>query len=59
MHIRNVSNCQAKLDGYLDNTAFSTITEVYLELMAGDKRDQEVAERVKSFLMKDFESVQL
>ena len=33
--------------------------QVYLELMAGDKRDRETAEQVKSFLMKDFESVQL
>jgi len=33
--------------------------QVYLELMAGDKRDQETAEQVKSFLTKDFESVAL
>jgi hypothetical protein len=31
--------------------------QVYLELMAGDKRDRETAEQVKSFLLKDFESV--
>jgi hypothetical protein len=31
--------------------------QVYLELMSGDKRDREVAEQVKSLLMKDFESV--
>ncbi len=30
--------------------------QVYLELMSGDKRDQEAAEQVKSLLMKDFES---
>jgi hypothetical protein len=28
--------------------------QVYLELMAGDKRDREAAEQVKSLLMKDF-----
>lgn len=31
--------------------------QVYLELMTGDKRDREVAEQVKSFLLTDFESV--
>jgi hypothetical protein len=31
--------------------------QVYLELMAGDKRDRETAEQVRSFLLKDFESV--
>ena len=31
--------------------------QVYLELMAGDKRDRETAEQVKSFLLKDFEPV--
>jgi hypothetical protein len=31
--------------------------QVYLELMAGDKRDRETAEQVKSFLLKDFELV--
>ncbi len=30
--------------------------QVYLELMAGDKRDREAAEQVKSLLMKDFEA---
>ncbi len=30
--------------------------QVYLELMAGDKRDRETAEQVKSFLLKDLES---
>jgi hypothetical protein len=29
--------------------------QVYLELMTGDKRDQETAERVKSFILKDIE----
>lgn len=29
--------------------------QVYLELMAGDKRDQETAEQVKSFILKDIE----
>ena len=31
--------------------------QVYLELMAGDKRDRETAEQVKSFLLKDIERV--
>ena len=31
--------------------------QVYLELMAGDKRDRETAEQVKSFLLKDLEQV--
>lgn len=31
--------------------------QVYLELMAGDRRDKETAEQVKSFLLKDLESV--
>jgi hypothetical protein len=29
--------------------------QVYLELMAGDKRDQETAEQVKSFILRDIE----
>jgi hypothetical protein len=32
--------------------------QVYLELMAGDKRDRETAEQVKSFILKDLEPVQ-
>jgi len=32
--------------------------QVYLELMAGDKRDRETAEQVKSFILKDIERVQ-
>ena len=32
--------------------------QVYLELMAGDKRDQETAEQVKSFILRNLESVQ-
>jgi hypothetical protein len=31
--------------------------QVYLELMAGDKRDRETAEQVKSFIPKDIEQV--
>jgi len=31
--------------------------QVYLELMAGDKRDQETAEQVKSYILKDFQTV--
>jgi len=36
---------------------WSPPVQVYLELMAGDKRDRETAEQVKSFLLKDLESV--
>jgi len=32
--------------------------QVYLELMAGDKRDQETAEQVKSYLLKNLQTVQ-
>jgi hypothetical protein len=32
--------------------------QVYLELMAGDKRDQETAEQVKSCILKNFQTVQ-
>jgi hypothetical protein len=28
--------------------------QVYLELMAGDKRDQETAEQVKSYILNNF-----
>lgn len=31
--------------------------QVYLELMAGDKRDRETAEQVKSFILKDVERI--
>jgi len=34
---------------------WSSPVQVYLELMAGDKRDQETAEQVKSFILKDVE----
>lgn len=36
---------------------WSSPVQVYLELMAGDKRDRETAAQVESFLMKDFESM--
>jgi len=32
--------------------------QVYLELMAGDKRDRETAEQVKSFILKNLQPVQ-
>jgi len=32
--------------------------QVYLELMAGDKRDQETAEQVKSYILKNLQTVQ-
>jgi hypothetical protein len=31
--------------------------QVYLELMAGDKRDQETAEQVKSYILKNLQTV--
>ena len=40
-----------------DNFWWASPVQVYLELMAGDKRDRETAEQVKSFLLKDFEPV--
>jgi hypothetical protein len=39
------------------NFWWASPVQVYLELMAGDKRDRETAEQVKSFLLKDIESV--
>jgi len=32
--------------------------QVYLELMAGDKRDQETAEQVKSYILKNLQTVE-
>jgi hypothetical protein len=32
--------------------------QVYLELMAGDKRDRETAEQVKSFILTNLQPVQ-
>jgi len=45
----------ARKDG---NFLWASPVQVYLELMAGDKRDQETAEQVKSFLLKDLQPVQ-
>ncbi|MCX5887530.1 MAG: type IV toxin-antitoxin system AbiEi family antitoxin [Proteobacteria bacterium] len=45
----------ARKDG---NFWWAAPVQVYLELMAGDKRDQETAEQVKSFLLKDLQPVQ-
>jgi hypothetical protein len=45
----------ARKDG---NFWWASPVQVYLELMAGDKRDQETAEQVKSFLLKDLRPVQ-
>ena len=45
----------ARKDG---NFWWASPVQVYLELMAGDKRDQETAEQVKSFLLKDLQPVQ-
>ncbi len=39
------------------NFWWASPVQVYLELMSGDKRDRETAEQVKSFLLKDLESV--
>lgn len=40
-----------------DTFWWASPVQVYLELMAGDKRDRETAEQVKSFLLKDLEPV--
>jgi len=40
-----------------ENFQWASPVQVYLELMAGDKRDRETAEQVKSHLMKDLETV--
>jgi hypothetical protein len=40
-----------------ENFWWASPVQVYLELMAGDKRDRETAEQVKSFLLKDFNPV--
>jgi hypothetical protein len=37
------------------NFWWASPVQVYLELMAGDKRDRETAEQVKSFLLKHLE----
>jgi hypothetical protein len=40
-----------------DNFWWASPVQVFLELMTGDKRDQETAEQVKSFLLRDLEPV--
>ena len=40
-----------------ENFQWASPVQVYLELMAGDKRDRETAEQVKSHLMKHLETV--
>jgi len=42
-----------------ENTEFwwASPVQVYLELMAGDKRDRETAEQVRSLILKDIEQV--
>jgi hypothetical protein len=40
-----------------DNFWWASPVQVYLELMTGDKRDQETAEQVRSFLLRDLEPV--
>ena len=39
------------------NFGWASPVQAYLELMAGDKRDQETAEQVKSYIMNDLETV--
>jgi len=39
-----------------DNFCWASPVQVYLELMAGDKRDQETAEQVKSYIMDSLET---
>ena len=43
---------------YEGDFCWASPVQVYLELMAGDKRDQETAEQVKSFIMDHLEAVQ-
>jgi hypothetical protein len=45
----------ARQEGYF---WWASPVQVYLELMAGDKRDQETAEQVKSFLLMNIQPVQ-
>jgi hypothetical protein len=40
------------------NFRWASPVQVYLELMAGDKRDQETAEQVKSYIIKNLETAQ-
>jgi hypothetical protein len=40
------------------DACWASPVQVYLELMAGDKRDRETAEQVKSFILKNIQSVQ-
>jgi len=40
------------------NFWWASPVQVYLELMAGDKRDRETAEQMKSYFMKDLETAQ-
>jgi len=40
-----------------DNFWWASPVQVYLELMTGDKRDQETAEQVRSFLLRDLKPV--
>jgi hypothetical protein len=42
---------------YEGNFCWASPVQVYLELMAGDKRDQETAEQVKSYIMDNLETV--
>jgi hypothetical protein len=37
-----------------ENFWWASPVRVYLELMAGDKRDQETAEQVKSYILNNF-----
>jgi len=40
------------------NFWWASPVQVYLELMAGDKRDQETAEQVKSYIIKNLQTAQ-
>lgn len=40
-----------------DNFWWGSPVQVYLELMAGDKRDRETAEQVKSYIINNFQTV--
>lgn len=42
---------------YEENFGWASPVQVYIELMSGDKRDQETAEQVKSYIMNELETV--
>lgn len=47
----SLSTASKALKTLEEDSCWSSSVQVYLELMAGGKRDQEIAEQVKSFLL--------